>query len=426
MDKIVIKNAYSNNLRNLNLEIPRNKFIVITGPSGSGKSSLAFDTIYKEGQRRFLESLSSFGRSYLQSLEKPKVDSIEGLSPAIAIDQKSTNANPRSTVGTITDIYTYLRLLYTQISIPHSPDSGLPIKPQDKSDILKNILKLKNGSKLVFLAPILENKKGEHRDLLTRYESLGFTKIRVNGKVQYIDEPLKVDIKKFNNIDLVVDRIILKKDSKERIESTLNSCLKISKGSLILLNGEEETFFSQNYYCSKAKKSYPALDESLFSFNSPRGYCPECKGLGRDRVITEQSLTFDTENSLFEGPLKEFFQKETVLEKYVKKFFKDNKVNPESPLGKLKKGFLKSLLYGDSEFNGLLSFFENYISFKHNNVVDNNLSHLIVFADCSKCNGKKLNPYSLAATINNYSISDLCDMEIEVFSKKRCCRPKAP
>ncbi len=415
MDKIIIKNAYSNNLQNLSLEIPRNKFIVITGPSGSGKSSLAFDTIYKEGQRRFLESLSSFGRSYLQSLEKPKVDSIEGLSPAIAIDQKSTNANPRSTVGTITDIYTYLRLLFVQIATPHSPDSGLEITPQDKSKILKDILKLKTGSKLVFLAPILQNKKGEHRDILTRYESLGFTKIRVNGKIQYIDEPLKVDIKKFNNIDLVVDRIVLKKESKDRIEKSLNSCLSISKGSLILLVGNEEKFFSQNYYCPKSKKSYPALDESLFSFNSPRGYCPECKGLGRDRVINEQSLTFDSENSLFDGPLKEFFSKEVVLEKYVKKFFKDNKVKPTSPLKDYKKTFLKSLIHGNKDFNGLLSFFENYISFKHNNVVDNNLSHLITYENCSSCDGKKLNNYALAATVNNYSISDLCDMEISDF-----------
>ncbi len=418
MDYIKLKNARSNNLKNLDIQIPRNKFVVITGPSGSGKSSLAFDTIYKEGQRRFLESLSSYGKSYLQSIDFPKVDSIQGLSPTVAIDQKTTAINPRSTVGTLTEIYTYLRMLYAKIGIAHSPATGKPISPLSESEIIDKILSLKNNTKLVILSPILVHKKGEHRDLLQKYESLGFTRIRVNNEIQYIDEPLKANIKQFNNVDLVIDRVKLKKESFERIENSIKKSLQYSRGSISILANEKEYYFSKNFYCADTNTSYPKVDESLFSFNSPRGYCENCLGLGEFRSISEKNVFFDKKVSLKEGPLGNFIEKDSLLKTVIEKILGKNGIT--IPIEDISKQKLKHLLYGKENtfFKGLISYLNNYIE---EGGSDSLLNHIISINPCEKCNGNKLNQYALYVTILNKSISDLCNESIEdflVFSKK--------
>jgi excinuclease ABC subunit A len=417
MKNIVIKNAHSNNLKNIDIEIPRGKFIVITGPSGSGKSSLAFDTIFKEGQRRFLESLSSYGKSFLQSIERPKVDSITGLSPTIAIDQKSTIHNPRSTVGTVTEIYNFLRMLYAKVATPHSPESSLPILPQSEGQIIANILKLPLKSSLTFLAPILEHKKGKHADLLAKYESFGFSKIRVNGKIQFIDEPLKINSKQYNNIDLVIDRIILKSDSNKRVQDAIENALRISRGSVIVQNGDKDLYFSKNYYCPVASKSYSKLDESLFSFNSPRGHCTKCEGIGSIDLITEESIFFNKNLSLLEGPLHAFLEKEKMFLKLLNTFFSTNKEKISTPVKELNKNFYETLVTGDKQFLGLIKYLNNFIDKKSESFLDNNLAHVVQTFKCDSCNGKRLNPYALNALIENYSISDLCELEISDFLK---------
>jgi len=413
MDKIIITNASSNNLQNVSVEIPRNKFTVITGPSGSGKSSLAFDTLYKEGQRRFLESLSSYGKTFLQTIQNPKVDSIRGLSPTVAIDQKVTSINPRSTVGTLTEIYTYLRMLYAKLGIAHSPFSGKPIMPLSKNEIIQKVLKYKSGSKLVILSPILSHKKGEHRDLLTKYEGLGFSKIRVNGEIQFIDEPLNADIKKYNNIDLVIDRIILKKES--RVEASVSKALQFSKGSVFILNGKKEQYFSKNYFCPESNTSYPKLDESLFSFNSPKGYCENCQGLGSFKKIKSENIFFDTKSTLKEGPIGLFIEKDSLLKSITLKMLGPNGL--ETPVEKLPKSKLEHFLNGKgSSYKGLIYYLNSFIQDKEKMTVENNLSHLITNEVCEVCNGLKLNEYALGVKILDYSISEVCNLSIDEFN----------
>jgi len=415
MKNIKIKNARSNNLKNLTLEIPRNKLVVITGPSGCGKSSLAFDTIYKEGQRRFLESLSSFGRTFLQSIERPLVDSIEGLSPTVAIDQKTTGTNPRSTVGTITEVYNYLRMLYSHIAIAHSPVTKKPIHPQNKDNIIKDLVKSKKGTRLVILSPILSHKKGEHRDVLTRYENLGFTKIRVNGEIQFIDEPLKVNIKKFNNVDLVIDRIIVKEDSAQRIEESLLKAFEFTKDTAIVLKDEKEIFYSLKYYCTHSQKSYPALDESLFSFNSPLGFCPSCQGIGYKEFVTEESVFFDKSTSILDGPLGPLLAKEKNIKEVVEKVYGKHSI--ETALDKLPKALYRELVNGSKNFKGLISFLNVYLELKSDKVVQANFSHIISKVTCSECHGYRLNAYALSALIGNDSIGEVSHMPIEEFQK---------
>ncbi len=415
MEKIIITNATSNNLQNVSVEIPRNKLTVITGPSGSGKSSLAFDTLYKEGQRRFLESLSSYGKTFLQSIQTPKVDSIRGLSPTVAIDQKVTSINPRSTVGTLTEIYTYLRMLYAKLGTAHSPFSGKPILPLSKEKIIEKVLKNKSGSKLVILSPILSHKKGEHRDILTKYEGLGFSKIRVNGEIQFIDEPLKADIKKYNDIDLVVDRIILKKESKPRVQSSVSKALQFSKGSVIVLNGSKEQYFSKNYFCPDSNTSFPKLDESLFSFNSPRGYCEFCQGLGSFKTIKAENIFFDKSSSLKEGPIGLFIEKDNLLKSIALKMLGTKGL--ETPVDELPKSKLDNFLNGKgASYKGLMSYLNYFVQDKERMTVENNLSHLITNEPCTECNGLKLNDYALGVKILNESISEVCNKSIEEFN----------
>ena len=280
-DKLVIKGANENNLKNIDVEIPRDKLIVFTGLSGSGKSSLAFDTIYAEGQRRYVESLSSYARQFLGQMEKPDVDSIEGLSPAISIDQKTTSKNPRSTVGTVTEIYDYLRLLYARVGVPHCPVCGKEISQQTTDQIVDVIMKLEAGTKIQILSPIVKNRKGEHTKELEGLRKSGYSRVRIDGNIYDLSEEIKLEKNKKHMIEVVVDRLVIKEDIVSRLTDSIETAVSLS-GGLVAADviGGEELQFSQTYACDEHGVSIPELTPTMFSFNNPMGACPVCTGIG--------------------------------------------------------------------------------------------------------------------------------------------------
>ncbi|RKX98671.1 MAG: excinuclease ABC subunit UvrA, partial [Spirochaetes bacterium] len=303
MKKIIIKGAREHNLKNIDLELPRDKFIVISGLSGSGKSSLAFDTIFAEGQRRYVESLSAYARQFLGRMDKPDVDYLEGLSPAISIEQKTTSKNPRSTVGTITEIYDYLRLLFARIGKPICPNDGTEIKEQSVDQILDAVLSLPEGQKLMILSPLVRGKKGEHRKYLEDARKSGFLRVRIDGKVLSLDDDIKLEKNQKHDIYLVVDRIKIGPENHKRLAESVETALEISDGKMIVLvlgdTGEEEMFFSERNSCPECGFSLPELQPRLFSFNTPYGACPSCDGLGmtldfdRKLIMPDPSLSFN-------------------------------------------------------------------------------------------------------------------------------------
>ena len=302
MDKIVIKNARENNLKNINIELPKNKLIVFTGVSGSGKSSLAFDTIYAEGQRRYVESLSAYARQFLGNSEKPDVDSIEGLSPAISIDQKTTSNNPRSTVGTVTEIYDYLRLLFSRVGVPYCPEHNIPISSQSVEEMTNKILEYPIGTKLVILSPVVHGEKGTHKDLLDNLRKDGYVRVRINDEMYDLSEDITLDKNIKDRIEVVIDRIVIKEDSRTRLFEAIEQATKLSKGKVVIqILGEEEKeiVFSEQFACPHCEFSLPELEPRIFSFNAPYGACHDCKGLGvnlqidPDLVIPDQSLSIN-------------------------------------------------------------------------------------------------------------------------------------
>ena len=287
MDKIIIKGARENNLKNIDLELPKNKLIVMTGVSGSGKSSLAFDTIYAEGERRYIESLSAYARQFLGGSDKPDVDSIEGLSPSISIDQKTTNNNPRSTVGTVTEIYDYLRLLFARVGTPYCPNHHVPITSQSIEEMTNKILTMDEGTKIEILAPIVHGEKGTHQDLFDDLRKKGFTRVRVNGEMHDLSENIVLEKNKKDNIYLVVDRVVVNPDERSRIFEAIELSTKMASGKVLIhvIDGEE-FIMSEHYACPECNFSLPELEPRLFSFNAPYGACPECKGLGVKQNIS--------------------------------------------------------------------------------------------------------------------------------------------
>ena len=313
MDKIVIKNARENNLKGIDLELPKNKLIVMSGVSGSGKSSLAFDTIYAEGQRRYVESLSAYARQFLGSSNKADVDSIEGLSPSISIDQKSTNKNPRSTVGTITEIYDYLRLLYARIGVPYCPKHGIAVSEQSVEEMTNKILEYEIGTKIEICSPVVHGEKGTFKDKLDEFRKDGFVRALVDGEVVDLNDDIVLEKNKKHTIHLVIDRLIIKEDSRSRIFEAIESATKLANGKVVIkINGEKEVVFSENYACPMCDFSIPELEPRLFSFNSPYGACPECKGLGVSMHIDEDILIPDKTKSIMEGAVVSFQSGETL------------------------------------------------------------------------------------------------------------------
>ena len=301
-NSIVIKGAKEHNLKNINVEIPRDKLVVITGLSGSGKSSLAFDTLYAEGQRRYVESLSSYARQFLGLMEKPDVESIDGLSPAISIDQKTTSRNPRSTVGTVTEIYDYIRLLYARIGVPYCPKCGKKIEKQSIDQIIDNIMSLEEGTKIQVLAPIVRGRKGEYTKQLQEFQKQGFVRVRVDGEIYELTDDINIDRKKKHNIELVVDRLIIKEDVRSRLTESVEIALKNANNLVSIdIPGDKELLFSQNYACPDCGISFEELTPRMFSFNNPIGACPACTGIGYLMKMDEDLIIPDKSKTLYDG-----------------------------------------------------------------------------------------------------------------------------
>lgn len=304
-DKIIIRGAREHNLKNIDLELPRNRLIIMTGLSGSGKSSLAFDTIYADGQRRYIESLSSYARQFLGQMEKPDVDSIEGLSPAISIDQKTTSRNPRSTVGTVTEIYDYLRLLYARIGIPHCPVCGREIRQQTIDQIVDQIMELSEGSRIQLLAPIVRGRKGEHVKELEKAAKSGYVRVRIDGNIYELSEEIKLEKNKKHSIEVVVDRLVIKEGIEARLTDSVETTIGVSGGLLLVdvLDGEE-MLFSQSYACPEHNISIEELTPAMFSFNNPFGACETCTGLGIFRKIDPELVIPNKDLSIRQGAIK--------------------------------------------------------------------------------------------------------------------------
>ncbi|WP_408098351.1 excinuclease ABC subunit UvrA [Peredibacter sp. HCB2-198] len=429
MEKIQVTKAKVHNLKNIDVSLPRHSLTVITGPSGSGKSSLAFDTIYAEGQRRYIESLSSYARQFIGQIEAPEVESITGLSPAIAIDQKSTTKNPRSTVGTITEIYDYLRLLYARLGEAHCPETGEKVAKQSPQQIVEQICKFKSGTKLQILSPVIRSKKGEHKEELAKYISMGFTRVRLNGEIINLEDNIAINKSRFNNIDIVVDRLVIKEGVKPRLTESVENALKLSDGYLVVLADEVEHFYSEKNYSFKSGKSYPDLEPRLFSFNSPLGACPICNGLGISKRFDIDGLLLDETLSLEEGAMP-IVKKNSFLMQMVRSVAEAEKVDTEKPFHKLSEKF-RNILYNGSEkiynykfesensswnfkkeFPGVVAWLEKKYNESESEKTRAELEEYMIIKKCPGCKGKKLNPFALAATIKGQSIMDVCDLSI--------------
>lgn len=429
MEKIQVTKAKVHNLKSIDVSLPRHSLTVITGPSGSGKSSLAFDTIYAEGQRRYMESLSSYARQFIGQIEAPEVESITGLSPAIAIDQKSTTKNPRSTVGTITEIYDYLRLLYARLADAHDPESGEKVSKQSPQQIVEQIMKFKDGNKLQILSPVIRNKKGEHREELGKFVSMGFSRIRLNGEIINLDDKVSINKARFNNIDIVIDRLVMKEGIRSRLTDSVEHALKLSDGYLVVIADDKEHFYSEKNYSFKSNKSFPDLEPRLFSFNSPLGACQTCNGLGISKTFDIESLLLDDKMSLEEGAMP-IVKKNTFLMQMVRSVAEAEKVDIDKPFVKLSEKF-RTLLYDGSdkiynykfesensswnfkkEFPGVVAWLERKYNESESEKTRADLEEYMIIKKCPTCKGKKLNAFALAATINNKSIMDLCDLPI--------------
>ena len=436
-DKIVIKGAKEHNLKNINIEIPRDKLVVITGLSGSGKSSLAFDTLYAEGQRRYVESLSSYARQFLGIMEKPAVESIEGLSPAISIDQKTTSKNPRSTVGTVTEIYDYIRLLYARIGTPYCPNCGIKIEKQSIDQIVDNIMALEAGTRIQVLAPVIRSKKGEFTKQLEEYQKEGFVRARIDGQVYELSDDIDLDRKKKHEIELVVDRLVIKEDIRSRLTESVETALKHAD-NLVLIDivGQKTVLYSTNYACPHCGFSFPELSPRMFSFNNPFGACPECSGIGYLMKMDPDLIIPDKNKTLYDG-VKAFGSSvmkraDTMAKMYFESIGRHYGVDISVPIKKLPKDFLDRILYGtgseviDFEFEssaGRRKFstpFEGVLPTldrRHNETKSQGMRDFYEMymsnSECPKCKGARLKPEILSIKIGDKNINDLTDMSIK-------------
>ena len=434
---IVIRGARVHNLKNVNLEIPRDKLVVLTGLSGSGKSSLAFDTVYAEGHRRFVESLSSYARQFLGQMDKPEVDLIEGLSPAIAIDQKTTSKNPRSTVGTVTEIYDYLRLLYARIGIPHCPVCGKEIRRQSTDTIIDKIMDFPEGERFMVLAPVVRAQKGMHEKVFASAKKSGYVRVRVDGSLYDISEEIKLDKNKKHTVEVVVDRLVMKPDLRSRLSDSVENALRLAEGHLLIVTvpreGEaRELAFSQSYACEEHGISFGELEPRMFSFNNPAGACPHCAGLGEmrriavDRLIPDERLSlrqgaiavngFKTmEEQSWNGPLfmavgERFgFDVDTPIEKYSPKAKKVLLYGSDQEIYDIERWFGGESHRQKIRFEGVVQMIENRIRQSGN---DEYYEQFIEEAPCPVCEGKRLSPNYLAVTVGGINIDDFCRMSV--------------
>ena len=433
---IKIKGAKQHNLKNIDLEIPRDKLVVITGLSGSGKSSLAFDTLYAEGQRRYVESLSSYARQFLGLMEKPDVESIEGLSPAISIDQKTTSKNPRSTVGTVTEIYDYIRLLYARIGMPYCPNCGKKIEKQSIDQIVDSILSKEAGTKIQILAPVVRGRKGEFVKLIEDFQKEGFVRAKIDGEVVELTDDLQIDRKKKHNIDLIVDRLVIKEDIRSRLTESVEIALKHAENIVkIDFVGEGEQLFSQNYACPDCGINFPELTPRMFSFNNPFGACPSCTGIGYLMKIDEDLIIPDKNKTLYDG-VKAFGASsmkkgDTMAKMYFESVAKYYGVDISKPIKKLPREFLDKILYGtgdeeiDFEYTSVAGTrrytapFEGVIptlTRRHNETKSQGMRDFYEMymsnSDCDECHGARLKSEVLAVRIKDKNINDLTSMPV--------------
>ena len=429
---IKVVGAREHNLKNISVEIPRDKLVVITGLSGSGKSSLAFDTIYAEGQRRYVESLSSYARQFLGLMEKPDVDYIEGLSPAISIDQKSTSRNPRSTVATVTEIYDYLRLLYARIGVPHCPVCGKAVTRRTSETIIDEIMKLPMSAKLMILAPIVKDKKGEFAHIPEQYSRTGFARARVDGVVYALDEFPELDKKYKHNIEIVVDRIALSLDSLGRVTQSVEQALELAGGIVEVVNTDDNTTtaYSQRYAClDHPNEDIPELEPRLFSFNAPQGACPTCTGLG-NRLEVDPSLVFNPNLTISEGAIRPYnrVNSDAWYMKRLAEVARAHGFDVHTPVGKLSQADLNKVLYGtgdqkytvqlgsgrdyDSTYEGVIPNLERRHKETDSEFMRKDIERFMRESECHVCKGARLKPVVLAVTIHDKNIMDICNMDV--------------
>ena len=435
MKSIQVKGAREHNLKNIDIEIPRDELVVITGLSGSGKSSLAFDTIYAEGQRRYVESLSSYARQFLGQMEKPDVDYIDGLSPAISIDQKTTSKNPRSTVGTVTEIYDYLRLLYARIGIPHCPVCGREIKQQTIDQIVDHVMTLEERTKIQILAPVVRGRKGEHVKEFEAARKAGYVRVRVDGMIYDLSEEIKLEKNKKHTIEIVVDRLVIQEDMKSRLADSIEIASGLT-GGLIMINvvDGEDMMFSQNYACPEHGISIEELTPRMFSFNNPFGACEKCTGLGVFMKIDPDLILPDRKLSINQGGLKASgwaMEGSTIAAMYMKALAKQYDFSLDTPIAHLPDEIVDILLYGTkgekieiertneygtgkykTEFEGIINNLERRFRETQSNWIKEEIESYMSAIPCDKCHGRRLSPESLSVTVGGINISEFCDKSI--------------
>ena len=435
-NSIVIKGARENNLKNIDLEIPRDKLVVFTGLSGSGKTSLAFDTIYAEGQRRYVESLSAYARQFLGQMEKPDVDYIEGLSPAISIDQKTTNKNPRSTVGTVTEIYDYLRLLFARVGVPHCPICGKKISMQTLDQIVDRAMELPEGSRIQVLAPVIRAKKGEHRKIFENAKKSGYVRVRVDGIIYDLSETITLEKQKRHSIEIVIDRLVVREGAEKRLAESVETALHLGGGLVQILNGDELLSFSQNYACDDCGVSIEELSPRMFSFNSPFGACPKCLGIGALKRIDPSLVMTSDELSILEGafhvsgwraPDKE----ESVASAYYRALAQKYKFDLNTPVKNLPKEIIDIILFGTkgemldieyrkgsrkqifrAPFEGLVNNLQRRYDETTSEWAKADIESLMREIPCDACGGKRLRRESLAVTVGDKNIDEVCGLSV--------------
>ena len=437
MDFIKITGAREHNLKNINIEIPRNKLVVITGLSGSGKSSLAFDTIYAEGQRRYVESLSSYARQFLGAVQKPDVDYIEGLSPAISIDQKSASRNPRSTVGTITEIYDYLRLLFARVGTPHCPNCGKPVRRQTISEIANQVAKqTKKTRRIAVLSPLISDKKGEHKYIFERVKKAGLARVRLDGTIMDLDEAASLDLdkQKKHSIEVVIDRLIIETDkidpsNEKRLFDSIEKACEIGDGQVIIYDFEtnKDKYFSEQFACPDCNISMPEIAPRSFSFNSPHGACPNCQGLGTKREIDPRLVLPNPRLSISEGAIRPWIRNSASSPWYfaiMEAAANAHKVDLDKPINKLSKDDLKIILYGTGEkifqvrgyhtnYEGVVPNLLRRYKETDSDYVRREIEKYMVTKTCPVCKGTRLRPEVLGITINNKNIAEVSAQTIE-------------
>ncbi|MEE0266025.1 MAG: excinuclease ABC subunit UvrA [Acutalibacteraceae bacterium] len=433
--KIVIKGANEHNLKNVDVEIPRDKLVVITGLSGSGKSSLAFDTIYAEGQRRYVESLSSYARMFLGQMEKPNVESIEGLSPAISIDQKTTSKNPRSTVGTVTEIYDYLRLMYARIGVPHCPVCGKEIKQQTIDQIVDKVMELEERSKIQILAPIVREKKGEHVKEFDKARKSGYARVRVDGNIYDLTEEIKLEKNKKHTIEIIVDRLVINDTIRARLADSLEVASKLAGGLVIVsvVNGED-MLFSQNYACPEHGISIEELSPRMFSFNNPMGACPHCTGLGVFMRVDPNLIITDWDKSVRQGAIKGSgwaMEGSSIATMYFEGLANHYNFDLDIPVKDLPENIINILLYGtngekfevtrkseygrgtyETDFEGVINNLERRFKDTQSKWIKEEIQNYMSEVPCKFCKGKRLSEISLGVTVGDINISDLCEKSV--------------